>query len=424
MIAIFIERELVYCTDSGTRAKEPNEVEEPLNSGIRIEKTRILLIEDDPVAVEMTRAFLGNEGDRFQLEWRNRLQDGLVRRSQGGIDLILLDFSLPDSEGIETFEIVYQQAPDVAIIPLTAVRDEELAVRAIQMGAQDYIFKGSIDQQVLLRSIRYAIERKRTEEELRRAHDELERRVLERTKELSAANERLREQISERQRAEDELRRLSNRLVDVQERERRSIARELHDEIGQLLTGLKLALETAALLPADAAKARIDQTLYLVNELMGRIRELSLDLRPAMLDDLGLLPALLWHFERYSSQTGVRVTFKHSGIDDGRLNPGVETATYRIVQEALTNVARYARVDAAKVTIFADAENLTAQIEDHGLGFDPSATLAAAHSSGLTGMRERAQLVGGKLAIDSAPGMGTKIYAVLPLNENEGTSND
>jgi signal transduction histidine kinase len=399
-------------------------VEARLNGETRTEKTRILLIEDDPVAVEMTRAFLGNEGERFHLEWRNRLQDGLVRLSQGGIDLVLLDFSLPDSDGIETFEMVYQRAPEVAIIPLTAVRDEELAVKAIQMGAQDYIFKGSIDQQVLLRSIRYAIERKRTEEELRRAHDELERRVLERTKELSAANERLREQISERQRAEDELRRLSNRLVDVQERERRSIARELHDEIGQLLTGLKLALETAALLPADAAKARIDQTLSLVNELMGRIRELSLDLRPAMLDDLGLLPALLWHFERYSTQTGVRVIFKHSGIDDGRLNPGVETATYRIVQEALTNVARYARVNDATVTIFADAENLTAQIEDQGMGFDPSATLAATHSSGLTGMRERAQLVGGTLSIESAPSRGTQIYALLPLNENEGTSND
>jgi signal transduction histidine kinase len=388
------------------------------------EITKVLLIEDDPLAVEIAEAFIGRESDQFHMEWRRLLQDGLERLSRGGIDLVLLDFCLPDSEGLETFLRVQEHAPSVAIIPLTASGDEALALKAIQLGAQDYIYKGSISQQLLLRAMRYAVERKRGEEALRRAHDELEQRVRERTAELSSANAMLVEQIAERRRAEEELRRLSHRLVEVQEHERRNIARELHDEIGQILTGLKLAIEMGARMPAEGAKAKLNQTQNLVNELMGRVRDLSLDLRPAMLDDLGLLHALLWHFQRYTSQTGIRVDFKHSGIEGGRFDSGIETAAYRIVQEGLTNVARYAKVENIKVAIFADAETLMVQIEDQGVGFTPSVALAAGTSSGLAGMRERAQLLGGSLSIESAPNRGTKVCAFLPLESSEGSSHD
>jgi signal transduction histidine kinase len=381
------------------------------------EPINVLLIEDDPSAAEIAQAFIGAEGKRFHLEWRNRLQDGLDRLAQGGIDLVLLDFCLPDSDGLETFLLVHEHSPGVAIIPLTATGDEALALKAIQLGAQDYLFKGSINSQLLLRTMRYAIERKRSEEALRRAHDELEQRVKERTAELSTANSLLTGQIAERRRAEEELRRLSHRLVEVQESERRGIARELHDEIGQILTGLKLALEMAARSPAETMAQKLDQSQTLVNELMGQVRDLSLDLRPAMLDDLGLLHALLWHLERYTSQTGVRVVFKHVGIEKGRLDPRIETAAYRIVQEALTNAARYAGVDEVKVAISADAENLAVLVEDHGAGFEPEAALAAGVSSGLAGMRERAQLLGGTLTIESAAGQGTKVMALLPIGD-------
>ncbi|MEP7339177.1 MAG: response regulator [Acidobacteriota bacterium] len=379
------------------------------------EAINILLIEDDLAAAEIVKGLVGEDASLFRLEWADYLRAGLDRLTEGGIDLVLLDFGLPDSEGLDTFLRTHEHSPGVAIIPLTATGDEDLALRAIQLGAEDYLFKGAINRQLLTRSMRYAVERKRGQEALRRANDELDQRVRERTAELSAANALLSEQIVERRRAEEELRRLSHRLVEVQESERRNIARELHDEIGQLLTGLKLVIEVAGRLPADQIKDRFREAQLLVNELMGRVRDLSLDLRPAMLDDLGLLHALLWHLERYTAQTGVGVALAHTGIEGQRLSPEIETAAYRIVQEALTNVARHATVDEVKVNVSADAENLSVQISDLGKGFDPQAALATGKSSGLTGMRERAQLLGGTLTLASSASAGTTVTALLPL---------
>jgi signal transduction histidine kinase len=227
---------------------------------------------------------------------------------------------------------------------------------------------------------------------------------------------------------------LSRRLVEVQESERRHIARELHDEIGQTLTGLKLLLEMAVRPPAAptgprgrgngaADAARLAETLgearSLVADLMGRVRALSLELRPTMLDDLGLLPTVLWHIERYTGQTGIGVGFQHSGIDR-RFPAEVETAAYRIVQEALTNVARYAGVTDVAVRCWLDQEHLCVQVEDKGAGFDPETALAAGATSGLAGMRERASLLGGTLSIESAPGAGTRVRADLPLVPADG----
>ncbi len=379
------------------------------------DRLNVLLIEDDPASAEIIKAFIEEEAESIRLEWTDRLKTGLDRLAGGGIDLILLDFGLPDSDGLDTFLRAHSHSPNVAIIPLTGSGDEAIAIKAIQLGAQDYLFKSSISRQLLIRAMRYAVERKRGEEALRRARDELEQRVKERTAELSAANARLTGQIAERRRAEEELRKLSHRLVEVQETERRNLARELHDEIGQLLTGLKLALAMVTLSQDDQTKASLEQTQAIVNELMGRVRDLSLDLRPAMLDDLGLLHALLWHFERYTAQTGVRVIFYHTGIEDQRLEPGIETAAYRIIQEALTNAARHAGAGEVKVNVSADAENLSVQVVDHGKGFLPEAALASGASSGLAGMRERAQLLGGTLTLEAAPDLGTKITALLPL---------
>lgn len=375
----------------------------------------VLLVEDDVAAAEIVRAFIGEDSEIFQLEWAADLNSGLAKLDCKDFDLVLLDFGLPDSEGLDTFLRTREHSAKVAIIPLTATGDESLALKAIQLGAQDYLFKGSISRQLLTRAMRYAVERKRGEEALRRAHDELEQRVIERTAELSAANFQLTEQIVVRRQAEEELRRLSHRLVEVQECERRNIARELHDEIGQLLTGLKLVIEIGMRLPAEELGEHCRKAQSLVNELMTHVRDLSLDLRPAMLDDLGLLHALLWHFERYKAQTGIAVKFAHTGIEAQRLNPEIETAAYRIVQEALTNVARHAGVDEVRINASADAESLNLQITDHGKGFDVQNSLAAGQSSGLAGMRERAQLLGGRLAIESGVGEGTTICALLPL---------
>jgi len=214
----------------------------------------------------------------------------------------------------------------------------------------------------------------------------------------------------------ERLAKLSRQLFAAQEAERRGIARELHDELGQLLTGLKLTLEMAAGRVPEAASASLVEAKALVNDLMKRTRDLSLALRPPMLDDLGLLPSLLWLFERCAADTGVRVTFEHAGLE-GRFPPEVETAAYRIAQEALTNVARHGGVLEATVRLWADSDTLCVQIEDRGKGFDFNAALAGG-TSGLSGMRERALLLGGQFTADSAPAAGARLTAELPLRES------
>ncbi len=231
--------------------------------------------------------------------------------------------------------------------------------------------------------------------------------------------------ITRRKRDEEALREqakrmeiLSRRLIEVQEAERRRTALELHDEIGQILTGLKLKLEMSARQSDEPMRANLIEAQSLVNDLMARTRKLSLDLRPATLDHLGLLSALLRHVRQYSSQTNVRVDFRHNGLEGRRFAPELETAAFRIVQEALTNVARHSEADEALVRIWADQHTLAVQVEDSGSGFDSEAMLASDFSTGLTGMRERALLLGGTFVVESQPGNGVRLTAEWSFDDN------
>jgi signal transduction histidine kinase len=217
------------------------------------------------------------------------------------------------------------------------------------------------------------------------------------------------------ERSRDELRALSHQLADAQEAERRHLARELHDEIGQQLTLIKIALDMLPRLPTDAVQAGLRDASGRIGGLIDVVRNLSQSLSPSLLDDLGLLPALLWHFERFSSQSQIRVRFEHSGLEGRRLDPQVEIAAYRIVQEALTNAARHAAEPSVAVRAWADADTLQLEIEDAGSGFDTVAIAAARASNGLRGMLERATALGGQVTIESAPGAGTLVRARLPL---------
>ena len=208
---------------------------------------------------------------------------------------------------------------------------------------------------------------------------------------------------------------LSARLVEAQEAERAHIARELHDEVGQTLTALSLMLDVAAKQGDGAQKqANMSEAKSLVNDLTKRIRELSLDLRPSMLDDLGLIPTLIWYLERYEQQTGIIIDFKYSDVEQ-RFTPLIETTLYRIIQEALTNVARHAQVDRASVRLWSTNETIYAQIEDSGIGFDLVSGQQKNKTGGLLGLRERAQLANGHCEITSNVGEGTTISVNIPL---------
>jgi signal transduction histidine kinase len=250
---------------------------------------------------------------------------------------------------------------------------------------------------------------KLAELKLQEAHHKLEERVRERTSELQRANALL---ASNRER----LVAMSMRLLEIQEAERRAVARELHDEIGQVLTSLIIQLQVSAHQPLESIPASLLEAKSIAAELMESIRRLSLELRPSMLDDLGLLATLEWHFKRYAKQTGIQVQFEHDGLE-GRFSPQIETAVYRMVQEALTNIARYARVNQASVAAHCAKGWICLKIEDKGIGFDAQKALSAHSSSGLSGMRERADLLRGEFQVESVCGRGTRLRIRLPAGE-------
>lgn len=222
--------------------------------------------------------------------------------------------------------------------------------------------------------------------------------------------------VTEHRRAQESLKALSQRLLQVQEEERRAMALELHDEIGQSLNALKLLLGRQIRLADGEFRAALVSLSDLTSEILEQVRQVSLDLRPRMLDDLGLLSALVWYFHRYTDRTGIKVHFQHKGFDR-MFSPYVNNQVYRVVQEALTNVSRHAAVDGVKVQAEVDKEILLLKIEDKGRGFDTT-NQSISSSVGIEGMRERIRLLGGSLTINSAPGHGTRLVLEIPLQDS------
>jgi signal transduction histidine kinase len=210
------------------------------------------------------------------------------------------------------------------------------------------------------------------------------------------------------------VRMISQRLIKSQEEERRRIACELHDEIGQQLTCLK------SLLARDSGPvAGKPQALEIVDELIGQVRNIAVALRPSLLDDFGLLPALTKLFERYMAQSGIEVDFVSQGIDGTRFVGELETAAFRIIQEALTNAARHASVASCVVRLWlTNEEYMNVQVEDGGRGFDIHSVTG--QTNGLSIMRERATLLGGTFDIHSEIKRGTILQVRIPVKSSEG----
>jgi PAS domain S-box-containing protein len=229
--------------------------------------------------------------------------------------------------------------------------------------------------------------------------------------------------VTERRRTEARLEQLSRKLLEVQETEKGGIARELHDQVGQMLTGIKInfqGIESTAD-PATVAK-HVRDGIEIVDGLLRRVRDLSLDLRPSILDDWGLVAALLWSAERTSDRAGIVVDLA-TEIGDERFPFDVETACFRVFQEAVTNALRHGHARRIAVELEHKLGALQLFVRDDGTGFDASAAQAAASrgkSLGLLGMAERVRLAGGVFAIDSAPGRGTWIRATFPLPPRAG----
>lgn len=233
-------------------------------------------------------------------------------------------------------------------------------------------------------------------------------------KKAEAERERLHRAVAE-SRAELEV--LSRRLIEAQEAERAHLARELHDEIGQVLTTVTLTLEGIRARVAPAAADRVDESRRVVDRAIEQVRSQSLDLRPASLDQLGLEPALRAYLVRQAAHAGLALTFT-SSLGGERLSPTLETVCFRVVQEATTNVLRHARATRLEVDLQRTLAEVRLTICDDGAGFDVSAArerVLRGAGFGLVGMRERVQLFGGGIEVESAPGSGTTIRVHLPV---------
>jgi PAS domain S-box-containing protein len=223
--------------------------------------------------------------------------------------------------------------------------------------------------------------------------------------------------ITEVKRAQDQLRRLSGSIIAGQEQERTAIARELHDEVGQMLTALRLdCVWLSERLSDQDAKAatRAANMCGLIDMSIQEVRDLAVRLRPGVLDRLGLVDALEWYTTDFERRTGIAAFFEHDGVPT--LQDNVATAAYRIAQEALTNVARHAQANLVRVALKAQDGLLTLTVSDNGRGFD-LAKLSEEDGLGIAGMQERAGLVKGKLSVQSQAGEGTKVYLTVPLHD-------
>jgi len=371
---------------SPSRMKPPESLK-PANRVIRI-----LMLEDNAADVELTRRALQKDGLHFTLE-RVETEEAFLRElTLRPPDLVLTDSALPAFDGRSALALLKQTCPTIPLIFVTGTMGDEAAIETIKNGAEDYVLKSHLNRlaPAVTRTLRQALER-------------VERQT---------AEARLRE-------THEQLRALSIYLQYVREEERATISREVHDELGQALTGLKFDLVAIAHeLPPDAGRtlARLRETASQIDSLIRAVRRIATALRPGVLDDLGLGAALDWQAREFQSRTGILCHVRASK----RLSPldqDMNTAFFRIFQEALTNVARHAGATRVEVRLKEHSGQLTLEVSDNGRGILPD-EITNTKSIGLLGMRERASLLSGRVVIRGRPGRGTTVSASIPISRD------
>ncbi|MRD45800.1 response regulator [Caenimonas koreensis DSM 17982] len=352
---------------------------------------RLLCVEDNADDVELMAIAL-ERADPLRHYELTRVDDaaGFAHALEGQFDVILCDFNMPRFSPYAALQILMSRQSGIPLIVVTRAIGEEAAVHVLRCGAKDYLTKDKLG------TLPQIIERVMNERQ--RARDQ-ERMGLE----LEAAYRRLKT--------------LSARLVVAQERERDLISRELHDQLGQTLTGMVIHLHAAQRTDnAEVARKHTDTAMEMAQGAVEQVKTLSFSLRPPQLDLLGLVAATQWAVQRIAEPA--QLAFKVSWRGDEPEKPGVAAAVVlRLVQEALTNIVRHAKASHVTVRIrFLDNERIGLLVVDDGVGFDKLAMLGGETSErnmGLRGMIERTELAGGRLQIRTRPGKGVRVRAVL-----------
>lgn len=346
---------------------------------------RILMVEDDPLCVRFIKEILkeSSRTARCELVHAGRLNAAIALLQQEIFDVVLLDLNLPDSTGFDTFERIHAQLPSVPVVVLTGLADEGLGIKAAQRGGY-YLNKGDIAGHLLISTIQHAIERTRLMADLDKSYQKFYH--------------------------------LSAHLQNLREEERKRIAGELHDELGGLFTAMKIELSAAAQ-HLDQRQGALWETIDTLTKLIDRgidtVQRISSGLRPHILDQLGLLPTIDWHMKEFQKRTGIQCSWVFC---DGEppLDKERAAAVFRIVQEALTNVARHSQASRVTVELLSDGDTLQVKIEDNGVGLTDE-QLNGPRSFGLIGMQERALYLKGQVTITGVPQKGTTIALTISL---------
>jgi signal transduction histidine kinase len=348
-------------------------------------------LEDDPNDAALVKANLEAEGITCAITCVENHDDFVAALERGGIELILSDYTLPAFDGMSALKIAQVKWPAVPLIFVSGTLGEERAIESLKNGATDYVLKDRLARLVPA---------------VRRALQEVEERVGRQQAEAKRREYGAKIQV------------LSRRLVEVQETERRHLARELHDEIGQALTVAQMHLQALLQSPGtDALAPRLNESLAVVERVLEQVDEISLNLHPSLLDELGLVPTLRWYTTRHAALAGLQAEVRVDSLEQ-RLDPIIEIHCFRIAQEALTNVVRHAQARAVTVEVRLNEDQLHLSVRDDGVGFDVASVREQAvrgASLGLLGMEERATLAGGGLQHHSTPGHGTEVHAWFPL---------
>jgi signal transduction histidine kinase len=363
---------------NGSRPGEPGQAE-----------LHILLLEDNRLHAELVQKVLRQGGLDFSLRHVETREGFLDQLKENPPNLILSDYALPTFDGCRALALAKEMLPDIPFIFVTGTMGEEVAIETLKNGATDYVLKTRLTRLVP------AVQRA-----LQESNERRERRC---------AEERLR-------RSHEQLRSLTSYLQHVREEERTRIAREVHDELGQALTRLKMDLSwLAGRLPRDgrSLRNRAKQMSDHIDATIQMVRRISTELRPAILDGLGLAAAIEWQANEFQLRTKIECTVTIM-VEETLWDEDFTTVYFRIFQETLTNIIRHAEATLVEVRLVEEDGRLVLTVADNGRGITEE-EISNTRSIGLVGMRERAALLGGEVTFRGRPGEGTTVTVRIPM---------
>ncbi len=353
--------------------------------------TRVLLVDDDEDYQVIVQSLLSMaEGTRFELHWASTAEEAYRKLKESPFDVCLLDYRLGSSDGLEVLREIARNGFEVPVIFLTGFGSYKIDREAMRLGAADYVDKNLLEPVFLERCIRYAIDRTRT--------------------------------VTALQESRRQLRRLSAKLLEAQEAERKHLSRELHDSLGSTLTAIRYALEqkVSTMNPLEEAPGgmTLEQIIDMVKDAVEETQRITSNLRPSVLDDLGLVTALRSLGHEFSDMLE-NVEIETDTDDEEDIPDFLKIAVYRIAQEALNNAAKHSGARKILLKTRKTGNRFELLVTDDGCGFEPAALQDAGRASeggmGLQSMRERAEIFNGTFQVRSEKGKGTTIRVYWPL---------